>query len=101
VAWTSLGRGLTRIAPDEEKLAAELDAHWEVVSEGAQTILRAAGRPDAYETLKRLARGRVLTREDYQSWCDSVDVDDQTRDRLKSLSPESYTGLASQLTDRL
>ena len=33
-------------------MRAELEAHWEVVAEGAQTILRAAGVSDAYDQLK-------------------------------------------------
>ena len=101
LAWTNFQRGLKRIAPDEEKLKAELNAHWEVVSEGAQTILRAAGRADAYESLKEQTRGRVLTEADYKAWCDSIDVDDATRQKLKSLSPETYLGLAIELTDKL
>ena len=101
LAWTNLQRGLKRIAPDEEKLRAELNAHWEVVAEGAQTILRAAGKPDAYESLKEQTRGRVLTEADYKAWCDSIDVEDVTRQKLKSLSPETYIGLAIELTDKL
>ncbi|HSO14154.1 MAG TPA: adenylosuccinate lyase [Anaerolineales bacterium] len=101
LAWTNFQRGLKRIAPDEEKVTAELNAHWEVVSEGAQTILRAAGKSDAYESLKEQTRGRVLTESDYKAWCDSIDVDDKTRARLKGLSPETYIGLAIELTDRV
>lgn len=101
LAWTNLGRGMTRIAPDEEKLKAELNAHWEVVSEGAQTILRAAGKPDAYESLKEQTRGRVLTKSDYEAWCDSINVDDTTREKLRSLTPQLYIGLATKLTDNL
>jgi adenylosuccinate lyase len=99
LAWINFQRGLKRIAPDEEKLKAELNAHWEVVSEGAQTILRAAGKSDAYESLKEQTRGRVLTEADYKNWCDWIDVDDKTREKLKTLSPESYLGLAVELTD--
>jgi adenylosuccinate lyase len=99
LAWTNLRRGLTRIAPDEDKLRSDLSAHWEVVAEGAQTILRAAGKPDAYESLKQQTRGRVLEEADYQSWCETVEVDHSTRERLKSLSPETYLGLAIRLTE--
>lgn len=101
LAWINLQRGLKRIAPDEERLKAELNAHWEVVSEGAQTILRAAGKPDAYESLKERTRGRTLTEFDYKGWCDEIDVDEATRQKLKSLSPEKYLGLAIKLTDTL
>ena len=101
IAWTSFQRGLKRIAPDEEKLKADLNAHWEVVSEGAQTILRAAGKPDAYESLKEQTRGRILTEADYRSWYEAIDVDEGTRACLKLLSPETYLGLAIELTDRI
>ncbi|GAB4506844.1 MAG: adenylosuccinate lyase [Anaerolineales bacterium] len=101
LAWINFQRGLKRIAPDEEKLTAELNAHWEVVSEGAQTILRAAGKSDAYESLKAQTRGRVLTESDYKAWCDSIDVDNATREKLKTLSPETYIGLAVKLTEHI
>jgi adenylosuccinate lyase len=99
VAWTNIRRGLTRIAPEDEKLREELNSHWEVVAEGAQTILRAVGKPDAYESLKQQTRGRVLSEADYRSWCETVEVDEATRERLQSLSPDSYLGLAIQLTE--
>ena len=99
LAWSNLLHGMGCIAPDEEKLEAELEAHWEVISEGAQTILRAAGRSDAYESLKQQTRGRVLTEADYRSWCEAVDVDEDVRARLKSMSPATYIGLAVQLVD--
>ncbi len=101
IAWTNFQRGLKRIAPDEEKLTAELNAHWEIVSEGAQTILRAAGKPNAYESLKEQTRGRILTKIDYKLWVDSIDVNDEVRAQLTSLSPQSYVGLAVELVDRL
>lgn len=101
LAWTSFMRGMKRITANEEKIRAELSLHWEVVSEGAQTILRAAGRSDAYETLKAQTRGRILTQADYQSWLANLDVDDQTRAKLNSLSPETYFGLAIELCDKV
>jgi adenylosuccinate lyase len=101
LAWTNFQRGLKRIAPDEEKLTAEVNAHWEVVSEGAQTILRAAGKSDAYESLKEKTRGRVFTEVDYKNWCTSIEVDEPTREKLKALSPQSYIGLAMELTDQV
>ncbi len=99
LAWNNITRGMSRVDADEEKIKRELNEHWEVVSEGAQTILRAAGRSDAYESLKSQTRGRVLTESDFKSWVEAVDVDEETRARLKSLSPEKYIGVAIQITD--
>jgi adenylosuccinate lyase len=100
LAWKNLAIGLSRIAADEQKLRADLSEHWEVVSEGAQTILRSAGRSDAYELLKDATRGRVMTEQDYLEWLDRLDVDEQLRGRLASLTPETYVGLAAELVDR-
>jgi adenylosuccinate lyase len=101
LAWVNLTRGLQHIAADEQKIRADLDSHWEVVSEGAQTILRAVGRGDAYDVLKQQTRGRVLTEADYRSWVEALDVDESTRLKLQSLSPSTYLGLAVELTDRI
>jgi adenylosuccinate lyase len=101
LAWANLSRGMKRIAANEQKIRADLNSHWEIVSEGAQTILRAKGRSDAYESLKSQTRGNIITEADYKSWIESLAVDDETRIRLKNLSPESYIGLAVQLTDKI
>jgi len=100
LAWTNLVRGINRITANEEKIRADLNAHWEIISEGAQTVLRAAGRIDAYETLKQQTHGRVLTEADYKSWLETLDLDDETRRKLQSLSPEHYLGFAVELCDR-
>lgn len=101
LAWNNITRGMSRVEADEEKIKAELNQHWEVVSEGAQTILRAAGRSDAYESLKSQTRGRQMDSISYRVWVEALDVDEETRGRLMSLSPESYIGLAVELTDKV
>lgn len=76
----------------------QLEDHWEIVSEGAQTILRAAGVADAYEQLKTLTRGKALTRDGYEQWVYSLNGNTQLQVRLLELSPQNYIGLAEQLT---
>ncbi len=99
LAWMNLQRGMGRITADEEKIKVELNAHWEVIAEGAQTILRAAGRSDAYESLLSQTRGQVVTETEYRSWLEAIDVNEDIRKQLSSLSPQTYIGLAIQLTD--
>jgi adenylosuccinate lyase len=101
LAWINISRGMSRIEADEEKIKSDLDSHWEGVSEGAQTILRAAGRSEAYESLKSQMQGRVLNENSYRLWVEALDVDEATRQRLMGLSPESYIGLAVQITDNV
>ena len=101
LAWNNIRRGMDRVEADEIKIKAELTSHWEVVGEGAQTILRAAGKNDAYESLKSQTRGQILDEHSYRSWVVTLDIDEETRAKLQSLSPESYIGLAIQLTDQV
>lgn len=101
VAWSSIARGLDKLEPDAEKMRVDLEAHWEIVAEGAQTILRAAGIPDAYEQLKNLTRGKVLNRNGYLVWVDALPLPDSIREQLRALSPTSYVGLAEQLTRQM
>jgi len=99
LAWNNVSKGMARVDADEDKLKTELNAHWEVVSEGAQTILRAAGKSDAYETLKSQTRGSQMDGNSYKSWVEALQVEEEIRRRLLSLSPESYLGVAIQITD--
>ncbi len=100
VAYASLQRGLGLIEVDQSAMRRELDAHWEVVAEGAQTILRAAGVSDAYDLLKELTRGRGLTADQYHEWINTLAVDDVVKERLRSLSPSTYTGLAAEIVEQ-
>lgn len=98
VAWLNLLRGLEKVEPNLAQIDQELEAHWEIVSEGAQTILRAEGVSDAYEQLKTLTRGKALTREDYEQWVYGLNGSTQLKVKLLELSPTTYIGLARELT---
>lgn len=101
LAWNNITRGMSRIGVNDNLIRQELAEHWEVISEGAQTILRLAGHSDAYDSLKSLTRGQELTESSYEKWVRALAIDEGTRARLLSLSPESYIGLATELTDQV
>jgi len=97
MAYVSLARGLERVEVDESALRSEVEAHWEVIAEGAQTILRAAGEAEAYDLLKSLTRGRGLDQQSYLRWVEELQVAAETKERLRGLTPLSYLGLAENL----
>lgn len=99
IAYTNLARGLERLEANPEKMRADLQAHWEIVAEGAQTILRAAGVRDAYEQLKSLTRGQTITQASFASWVDQLSVDENVRQQLRALSPLTYLGLAEKIVE--
>lgn len=100
VAYASLARGLERVEADAAAMRSELEAHWEVVAEGAQSILRAAGVLQAYEQLKSLTRGKDITKESFKEWIDGLQAEETVKEKLRSLSPLSYLGLAEKIAER-
>jgi adenylosuccinate lyase len=99
VAWTNVTRGLDRVEGNEATMRSELEAHWEVIAEGVQTVLRAANVPSAYEQLKALTRGKGITRESYHAWVEALELEESIKSRLRSLSPLTYVGLAEEITE--
>lgn len=98
LAWDSCLRGLGKLEPNAEKLAADLEANWEVLAEPIQTVMRRHGIPEAYEQLKALTRGkRGMSRESLQAFIGTLAIPAEDKARLLALTPASYTGLASKL----
>ena len=59
LGWASLRQGLAKLEADPVRIAADLDANWEVLAEAIQTVMRRYGLPEPYEQLKALTRGRT------------------------------------------
>jgi adenylosuccinate lyase len=97
VALDALGRGLGKLQANPERLAADLDASWEVLAEAVQTVMRRYGLPEPYEQLKALTRGAGITREALQHFVGTLDLPDAAKQRLLALSPAGYTGYAETL----
>jgi adenylosuccinate lyase len=102
LGWVSLRQGLGKLAVDEARIAADLDANWEVLAEPIQTVMRRYGVPNPYEQLKALTRGRAgITREALHAFIDGLALPDEARARLKALTPAGYTGRAADLARRI
>ena len=99
VALASATRGLGRVAPNEVAIAAELEAHWEVLAEPIQTVLRVHGITEAYEQLKVLTRGTQVTSADIAAAVDALPLPVEVRARLAGLTPSTYVGIAARLVD--
>jgi adenylosuccinate lyase len=101
IAWRSALAGLGRIEPDTTRIAADLDAHWEVLAEAVQTVLRAHGVADAYEKLKAFTRGRDVGAAELRNFVAGLGLPDEARRRLEQMTPAAYTGLAETLARSL
>jgi len=103
LAMDNLGRGLSEFSIDTVTLAADLDGNWEILGEAIQTVIRAeitAGRSsisDPYAMLKELTRGRRIGQTELVEFIDKLDIGQDAKDRLRTLTPAGYAGLASEL----
>jgi adenylosuccinate lyase len=102
LGWTALRQGLAKVDVDESRIAADLDANWEVLAEAIQTVMRRHGLPEPYEQLKALTRGRTgMTRESLRTFIATLDLPADAKARLLALTPATYVGLAARLARRV
>jgi adenylosuccinate lyase len=92
-------KGLDRIALDPQAANLELNAHWEVLAEALQTVLRRTGKSDAFEQLKNIMKGRRMTQKQWFEIVDGLNLSEPFRTTLTELTPQSYTGLAEKLVE--
>jgi adenylosuccinate lyase len=97
LGWKALQRGLGRIAPDADRMAADLGDAWEVLGEAIQTVLRAAGVSNGYELLKDFTRGQRVNQESLRRFVATLPLSPAERARLAELTPAAYVGLAASL----
>lgn len=94
LALHSLARGINKLELNKAAIDHDLDENWAVVAEAIQTILRKEGYPNPYEALKDLTRkNSKITKDSIHTFVESLDVKEEIKERLKSITPFNYTGL--------
>jgi adenylosuccinate lyase len=94
IAFHATLNGLNKLLLNEQKLNDDLEDNWAVVAEAIQTILRTSGYEKPYEALKGLTRkNEKVTQESVHAFIDTLSVDSEMKNRLKSISPQNYLGI--------
>lgn len=102
ISIISSQKGINRINPNKDKIKKDLYKNLEILTECYQVNLRAMGKPSAYDELKKLSRGKKLTKKDIQNWITSLDISEKNKIKLLNITPESYIGnTQSNLTQML
>jgi len=101
LAYAACLRGLAKLEADPARLAADLDANWEVLAEAVQQVMRRHGVPDAYDKLKAISRGKRLERRALAAFVKTLPIPPEEKKRLLALTPAKYTGLAAELAKRI
>lgn len=93
IAFASTLKGLGKLLLNADAINADLNAAWNVVAEGIQTVLRREGYPNPYETLKALTRtNAAVTAESIAGFIDTLEVSDDVKAELHALTPATYVG---------
>jgi adenylosuccinate lyase len=101
IACASVLKGLERVEADPERLAADLDANWEVLGEAVQTVMRRHGLENPYEQLKELTRGRRIDAARLRQFIEGLELPTDAKQHLLELTPGTYTGHAAVLAREL
>jgi adenylosuccinate lyase len=99
LAYSSILRGLKRVAVNRTAIENDLSEAWEVLAEPVQTVMRRFGTVDAYEKLKAATRGSSLvTKGMIHTAIDScAEIPADVRMNMKAWTPSNYVGLAPRL----
>ncbi|MFZ6768690.1 adenylosuccinate lyase [Undibacterium sp. Di26W] len=97
LAYDSCLRGLNKLETNPERLAADLNATWEVLAEPVQTVMRRYAVENAYEQLKELTRGKGITKEALQEFVEGLAIPRDAKDLLLAMTPANYIGIAAKL----
>jgi adenylosuccinate lyase len=101
IAYKSLLTGLQKIVLDEERLATDLNQHWEILAEAIQTVLRKYGANLPYEQLKELTRGQTLDQKTLSQFIRRLSLPEEVKQQLLNLTPSNYLGFAVELAQSI
>lgn len=94
ISFHSILKGLSKLLLNKDALHRDLENCWAVVAEGIQTVLRREGYPKPYEALKELTRTNdVINAESISAFIETLNVSDEVKAELKTITPHSYTGI--------
>lgn len=103
LALRNIRRGLTEIDIDSDAMARDLNNNWEVLAEAIQTVIRAeivagtSALTDPYDVVKGLTRGHKVSQDTLHEFVAGLDISDDAKARLNTLTPEAYIGVAAKL----
>jgi len=101
ISYKNLIKGVLRVSPNKAQMKKELDENWSILAEAIQTVLRKSGDSSAYDKIKKLTRGKLLTKESYLQLVNSLDVAEKDRVALLELTPHTYLGEINKVLENL
>ncbi len=69
------------------------------MAEEIKTVLRKAGKTDAYEQLKEMTSGQAIDAKSIAEFISELKISDEDKQTLMNLTPKKYIGLSAKLVD--
>ncbi|MFC3282429.1 adenylosuccinate lyase [Litchfieldella rifensis] len=101
IAYQATLKGISKLEANPERLAADLDASWEVLAEPIQTVMRRYGIEQPYEKLKELTRGKRIDQAGFAAFIETLELPEEVKVELKALTPATYIGNAEEQAKKL
>src|SRR5699024_3663045 len=101
VSYSACLRGLDKLELNADVINRDIDECWEVLAEPVRTVMRRYGLPEPYEQLKALTRGKGITESALREFILELDLPDEPKQRLLTMTPRSYIGLAASLARQI
>ena len=101
LSYKNLIKGILRVSPNEKQLKKELDENWSILAEAIQTILRKSGDVNAYDKIKKLTRGKPLTKKLYLQIVNDLKASKEDKEMLLQLTPHTYLGEINKILENL
>lgn len=101
IAYQACLKGIGKLEVNVQRLLNDLDANWEVLAEPIQTLMRRYGIEQPYEKLKAITRGQPVNQSVLMAFAKQLDLPEDAKQRLLTLTPADYTGNAAQQTRKI
>lgn len=96
LAYSSALKGISKLDPNPQSMARDLDANWEVLAEPIQTVMRRYGIENPYEKLKDLTRGQRVNEQIMLEFINNLELPEHAKIQLRLLTPANYIGNAAE-----
>jgi len=101
IAYKATIKGIDKLEINQQLISDELNYNWEILAEPIQTVMRRYGISEPYEKLKALTRGKNIDNILLLDFIKSLEIPEEAKERLRTLSPSNYTGNAANQAKKI
>jgi adenylosuccinate lyase len=94
IAYEASLKGMSKLELNPAVIDKDIDECWEVLAEPIQTVMRRYRIAEPYEKLKALTRGKGISAAALTEFVQALDIPDEAKHQLLTLTPRTYIGNA-------